>query len=232
MRTGKMDIRKIFRVNHPLEVFNPDQNIYYKSIIQELAEDYIVIGMPLRNRRRMYLDSDATWDFRLTLEDSLYYFRSKLLGEREEGLLQFFLIAWPYELKRVQRRQYYRLPCSFGARYWISSQKWEEPLEKAAERLGEPETAIIVDISGGGLQLLAPEGLPVGTTLLLAFCLEGKDIKESIYVESKVIRMWPYQREQEKWFRHALEYVDITERLRETIVKFIFFMMRERMGQA
>lgn len=225
-----MDIRKIIRINQPLEVLDPEQNIYYKSIVQEITDEYIVIGMPLRRRRQLYLDENRFWGFRLTLKDSLYYFRSKLLGQRREGGLQFFLIAWPDKLKRVQRRLYFRFPCSFDAHYWVLTEGCRASLEKAAEQMGEPERAIVADISGGGLQLIMPKQLPIGTVLLMILYLESKETKKSIYVTAKVLRMWPYRREQEIRFRHGLEFMDLTGELRETIVKYIFLLMRERLS--
>lgn len=225
-----MNTRKLFRVNQPLEVLNPEQNTYYKSIVQEITDDYIVIGTPLRRRRKLDLDKGRVWGFRLTTEDSLYYFRSRLLGQRKEGGLQFFLIAWPDELKRVQRRLYFRFPCSFDAHYWVLTEGCRPPLEKAAEQMGEPERAVIADISGGGLQLVSPKQLPVGTVLLMILYLESRETKKSIYVTGKVVRMWPYHREQEIRFRHALEFTELTGGLRETIVKFIFLLMRERLS--
>lgn len=225
-----MNARDIILVNQLLEVLNPEQNIYYKSIVQEITDEYIVIGMPLRRRRQLYLDENRFWGFRLTRKDSLYYFRSKLLGQRRERGLQLFLVAWPDKLKRVQRRLYFRLPCTFDAHYWVLTEGCGAPLEKAAEQMGEPERAIIADISGGGLQLIMPEQLPIGTVLLMILYLESKRTKKSIYVIGKVLRVWPYRREQEIRFRHGLEFIDLTGEQRETIVKYIFLLMRERLS--
>ncbi|NMD43436.1 MAG: hypothetical protein GYA86_09030 [Firmicutes bacterium] len=222
-----MKYRRLFRINQPLEVFNPEQKIYYKSIIQELADDHIVIGIPLRLRRALNLAEGTAWDFRFTLEDSLCYFRSKCLGVKKEGTLQLFRIARPRELKRVQRRQHYRFPCSLDAFYWVLSEPAGAPLEQAAELMGRPEKAVIVDISGGGLQLVTSRAFTVGSILLLALHLQSKKSKRIVYVQGRVIRLWPHRRVQTH-FRHALEYADIPEPIRETIIKFIFVQMRER----
>ncbi len=225
---SRVKYRRMFRINQPLEVFNPEQKIYYKSIIQELADDHIVIGLPLRLRRALNLAEGTAWDFRFTLEDSLCYFRSRALGGKEEGPLQLYRIAWPRELKRVQRRRYYRFPCSFDAFYWVLNEPVEAPLEQAAELMGLPEKAVIVEISGGGLQLVSRRAFPTGTILLLALHLQSKERKQIIYTQGRVIRPWSHRRMQGTHYRHALEFVDIPEPVREAIVKFIFVLMRER----
>ncbi len=224
-----MDNRKIFRVNQPLEVFNPGQNIYYKSIIQELADDHIVIGVPLRRRRQMHLTEGIDWDFRLTMKDSLYYFRSSCLGQRGEGRLLLFMIARPVEVKRIQRRRHYRISCSFDAYYRVFIKPPETSPETSVEQTGAPRKAVVVDISGGGLQIVTSERLPAGSVLHLTLYLKSKERKKIVDVKAKVVWQRSFRQDRNMLFRHALQYVDISERLREKIVGFIFVLMRERL---
>lgn len=228
-RCAEMKKRALFHVNQPLEVFDPGQGLYYRSAVQEIAADHIVIAMPMRQRQQLHLARDSIWDFRLALRGSLCYFRSRCLGQRREGELILFLIAWPREVKRVQRRRHFRSPCSFDAHYWVLAKPGEVPLERPAEQLGEPETAVIVDISGGGLQFVASAQLPIGAALLMALYLESRDTKEILYVKGKIIWLGLNRQEGVPRYRHALEYAGIPESLREKIVGFIFTLTREQL---
>ncbi|RJX26570.1 MAG: hypothetical protein C4554_05640 [Dethiobacter sp.] len=252
-----MGIRDVFRENLLLEVYDPRDDIYFKSIIQEVHDDYIAIGIPLRKQKQLYMAKNSTWDFRLTRKDALYYFRSSCIGQKKGDRVSLYLINWPDEVRRVQRREYYRCPCSFDAHYWILKKPRDEeeqppltqpepvaggdgkeapvpegeriPLAKLSEQMGDPGTAMIADISGGGLQLVAPQWLPIGTILLVGIFLQSKKIKKTLFVKGKVIRVSPYQPERTVHFRPSVEYVDTPERIREEIVGFIFVLMRERM---
>ncbi len=269
-----MGVKEMFRENMLLEVYDPRDNIYYKSIIQEVNESYLAIGVPLRRQKQLFMPEDSVWDFRLSSRDTLLYFSSRCLGLKKSGNVSLYIISWPDEVKRVQRREYYRFPCSFDAHYWILKKPWEEKeqlqaegeqekatgeeapargqleeeaenaageplrkekkvevssLEKLAKQLGKPGKAMIADLSGGGAQLVAPHWLPIGTVLLLALFLESKKKKKTLFVKGKVVWVGPYQPERTVHFRHAVEFIDAPERLREEIVGFIFILMRERM---
>lgn len=251
------NIRSIFRENLLIEVFEPGQEIFFKSIIQEVNDDYIAIGMPLRKQKQLFMAKNSSWEFRLVLRDTLYYFRSRCLGQKKGEQVPLYLITWPEEVRRVQRRQFFRFPCSFDAHYWILKKPWDEeeqlpaaeavneqaddpqenaiagntniPLEKLAELLGDPGEAIISDISGGGLQLVAPQWLPIGTIVLMGLYLKSKKEEKDIFVKGKVVWVGPYQPERTVRFRHAVEFEDTPERVKEEIVRFIFVLMRERM---
>ena len=255
-----MNIRSVFRENLLLEVFEPGQEIYYKSIIQGVHEDYIAIGIPLCKQEQLYMAENSTWDFRLYLKDTLYYFSSPFLEYHEGERVPLYLIGWPDEVHKVQRREFFRFPCVFDAHYWILKRPWVEKekmpqvhsepqaedehkdiiksaipkknslaLEEMAASMGEPVEAMITNISGGGLLLVAPEWMPIGTVLLMRLFLKSKKKEKTLFVKGKVVWIAPSQPERTVRFRHAIEYDDVSERIKDEIVGFIFVLMRERM---
>ncbi len=158
----------------------------------------------------------------------------------------------------MQRREFFRFPCAIDAHYWILQKPWDEkeelppirpgsltededikqsaisgkkplPLDKLAEIMGDPVEAMIADISGGGVQLVASQWLPIGTILLLRLFLKSKNKEKVIFVKGKVVWVGPHQPERTIRFKHAVEYEDMPERIKEDIVGFIFVLMRERM---
>ncbi len=254
-----MNIRSLFRENLLLEVLEPEQQIFYKSIIQEIHDDYIAIGMPMRKQKYLSMPKDSTWEFRLIRRENLYYFHSPCLDYHKRERVPLYLIDWPGEVRRVQRREFFRVPCAFEAHYWILKKPWDredypqnnyEPatgkgatnksflpdkkpvaLEMLAEMMGEPEEAMIADISGGGLQVVTSKWMPMGTVLLMGLFLKGKKKDMTVFVKGRVVWVLPFQTRLKLRFRHAVEYVDIPERIQEEIVGFIFVLMRERMGE-
>lgn len=72
------------------------------------------------------------------------------------------VITTPIEARRDERRRTHRVNCAIPLRTgrWSDSPRGEFPLD-----------GIVVDISIGGLQLHAKEGVPTGATLRLAFAV-------------------------------------------------------------
>lgn len=252
-----MNIRSLFKENLLIEVLESGSDTYYKSIVQEVTNDYFAIGLPMSKQRSLKMNKNSKWVFRLTLKDSLYYFRSRCVGLKKSGNIPLFMIGWPEEVRKVQRRQFFRFPCSFEAHYWILKKPWEgeerEPqavpeeekgaqeatennapvkknisLAKQAEQIGDPGEGMILDISGGGVQLVAPQWLPMGTVVILRLFLKSKKKSKDVYVKGRVVWVGASQPERTVRFKHAIEFEDASDSFKEEIVQFIFVLMRER----
>lgn len=227
--------KKIFRENERIEVFDEIEKIYYKSIIQEVNRDNIAIGVPMGNQEQLFLYKNQVKTFRIIYQDAHYYFKSKILGRKKSNNLLLFLIAWPSEVKRIQQRAFFRFPCSFQIYYWILPAEEAEgrrenklPFEELVEPLGPPEKGLMADISGGGLQLVTSYGIPKGSILALRLPIFSKKEKRTFEVLGKIVWANTPNNETARQHRHAVEFLDIEEKLREEIIRFIFILSRER----
>jgi len=227
--------KKMFRENERIEVFDEIENVYYKSIIQEVNRDNIAIGVPMGNQGQLLLYKNQIRTFRIIYKDAHYYFKSKVLGRKKSNNLLLFLIAWPAELKRIQQRAFFRFPCSFEIFYWILPAEEEKsirenklPFEELVEPLGPPEKGLMADISGGGLQLVASHEILKGSILALRLPLFSKKEKRTFELLGKIVWVKPPYNETARQHRHAVEFMDIEEKLREEIIRFIFILSRER----
>lgn len=238
-----MGVRDVFEKNLRLEVYDPVDDVYCKSVILEVNAQYLAVTIPMgRKQQPLHMEKDTTWDFRFISKDVPYYFRSSCLGLGTSGQASSYLIGLPGELKKVQRRDYYRFPCAFDLHYWaLGGQRENEDvrplrrvvadisLEERAGQLGEPAKAITANLSGGGLQLVAPARLPVDSVLLLAVFLRSRNKTKTLFLKGKVV--WADENELQRTlnYRHAVKFIDLDERVRDEIVGFIFLLMRERM---
>lgn len=239
--------KNIFRENERIEVFDNSQNIYYKSIIQEINRDNIAIGVPMGKQGQLFLYRGEMCSFRIISKEAHYYFKSKVLGRKYSGRIPLYLISWPEEVKRVQQRAFFRFPCSFNIDYWIlqtgdtgednssnnddaSNVASELTLEKEQliEAFGPPEKGLMADISGGGLQLVTGYNIPKGSILALLLPLHSKKEKKIFLLKGKVVWAGNPKDEKIKRHRHAVEFIDINEKLREELIRFIFILSRER----
>jgi len=239
--------KNIFRENERIEVLDDIQKIYYKSIIQEVNTDNIAIGVPMGKQGQLFLYRAEVRTFKFIYNNTQYFFKSKVLGRKYSGRIPLYLIAWPEEIKRVQQRAFFRFPCSFTIDYWIlqisntveenffdeadeagGKAENERPLEEQIESLGPPEKGLMADISGGGLQLVTNYRIPKGSILYLRLSMHSKKEKKLFQLKGKVVWSGDPKNEKIKRFRHAVEFLDIDEKLREDIIRFIFVLSRER----
>lgn len=249
-----MESRELFRENQLLDVFDRESGIFYKSIIQEINDEHLAIGVPMRRQGQLIMHEGTEWFFRLNVKDAQYYFTSKVIGRKHSGKVPLYLIAWPEAVKRYQRRRFFRLPCALEVCYWVLKEgknilkeaiirpgatgeegrkkkgqdddKTAFDLEKA---LGKAGKALAIDISGGGVLLAADRKLVPGTRLVLGIHLQSKREKKELFVQGRVVWSALFKEGAALRYRNAIEFENISERSRDEIISFIFLLMRERM---
>ena len=248
-----MSIQELFRENLLLDVYDHNRDAFFKSLVQEVGENSIGIGVPMLQHTYLHMPKGSQWFFRLVHKNSLYNFNSTVLGEKhDDNDLPLYLIAWPEEVTRFQRREHFRLDCTLNVQYWIledknykerydlpSREEIEKPgrtrrdaeqiaLEMLAEALGQPREGFTLDISGGGLMLVTDKRHLEGTHLLLRVILRTKNEENPVLLVGRVVWVSTPHKDVSLRYRHAIEFVDVSERLKDEIVSFTFIIMRER----
>jgi c-di-GMP-binding flagellar brake protein YcgR len=80
------------------------------------------------------------------------------------------------------------------------------------------------DISGGGLRVISKEALKVGS--IVETSIEAE--KETFVVRGQILRCAPYEDEGSKYnFDIGISLKDVSEKVRETIISFIFDYQRK-----
>jgi c-di-GMP-binding flagellar brake protein YcgR len=223
-----MDFKNLLSENMLLEVYDHYRQVYGKSIIQEVNRDCMAIGIPMKKKEMVALKEGVTYSFRVVLSDALYYFRSKVLGTRSNGHVILYLISWPQSVERRQRRDFFRISCALDARYLvISGYGSQEKL--SLEESQAPETALVTNLSGGGLMLVTDNELPVETFLLLCLFLKRKEEKKVVLVKGKILRVYPFKVGKVVRYRYGIEFLDLEEKVRDEIIRYIFTILRERL---
>lgn len=242
-------MRKTLRENMLIEVYDQENNVYYKSIIQEVNPDSIAIGIPMKDRKQLFLHEGTPWTLRLVMDKAVYSFKSRLVGRKYSGRVPLYLISWPEEeeIERKQRREYFRLPVAIDLHFWVlqegdsfsfedSSAKKEEepgglnlqdPLEKLVNSLGEPEKGLAADLSGGGLLMVHSREVPAGSLVVIRLFLREKGREKAVFVKGKIIRVAAVDKKATR-FRHGVQFIDLSSRVQEEIIQFVFTRAREK----
>ena len=247
-----MNIRKLFQINLRLEVYDDTNQIYFKSLIQETTADSIGIGIPMRRNNYLQMPDGSQWFFRLFHKKNQYIFYSTVQGKTlsDSYRVPLYLIAWPAEIKKYQRREHFRQDCTLNVHYWVLDNAVPRPglltrpdmirpgrtkleseqlaLEMLAESLGEHREALTLDISGGGLLLVTDKRYKEGSRLLMRLFLRSKNKETPLLTLGHIVWAAPPSKDTPGSYRYAVEFQDVTEQLKDEIVRFIFTLTRER----
>lgn len=247
-----MKVKDFFRENELLEVYDPSSESYYKSIIQEVNDDNMAIGVPMKGLERYPMEEGSTLTFRMIVQGALYYFQSEVRGQRYSGNVLLYLISWPEKLERRQRRKFFRISYTLDINFWLLPEGQEtkelepyfaqkEPLgsqgkkeylfRELVEILGAPAEGQAIDLSAGGLLMFTSFQLSKGTELLLSVALQNKEEDKRLLLYGKVVRTDAllYMGKAMK-YRYGIVFQRMDERIRDMLVGFIFELSRQRMS--
>lgn len=174
--------RYSFRINQSLKLLlsKSDRKYELQSVIQDVLEDRIRI-LSL-SERYFSLISDPNTDVLVMIyqEDGVYSFKSRYLGQVDDGVPMYEL-AKPLQIKKSQRRAYDRVKIDWPIAYEISAAAYARyPFLK---RKGVLKAE---DLSASGIRLLAKQELPKDLNLNLDFILGTKQ-NRSVRVKAQVI---------------------------------------------
>lgn len=118
-----------------------------------------------------------------------------------------WISSLPYDLMKVQLRSFVRLLSALPLHFRIESDV-EDP---------QPVESITRDISGGGLQLVTKNHLPIDSTLQLSLDIPGFG---TVAAKAAIVRIVQPPETNIYWI--ATKFTEIKETDREKIIKFIF----------
>lgn len=152
----------------------------------------------------------------------VYSGTSTLLGIKEEKDIARAVLAMPENIKKVERRKYFRLPVNIEIEFVKISveEEYEQVKDVPRELFYLLKSTNTIDISGGGMKIFSEDSLKVGQKVLtiLYIPIELKILCSVVRVEK--------QPKKER-YKVSLKFENISERNRDKIIEFIFNQMRE-----
>ncbi|MDP9749931.1 flagellar brake protein [Thermoanaerobacter pentosaceus] len=185
---------------------NNSQNMY-SSQVQDISKNgTILIDTPVYSGDLVPVRIGSIVQVIYFTKQGLFTFYAKVLN-RFSGKLALLEIMPISNVERLQRRQYFRLEKVIPFTYTISEE--EDKVYKG----------LIQDISGGGLKCKVDKKLEIGTIINCVFTLD-----QEITITGKVVR---YDELLEKGYEVGICYVNISEKVREKIISYIFEEQRK-----
>lgn len=125
------------------------------------------------------------------------------------------------DLRRNQLRQYVRIETNLPLRFRLLSTK--DP-DKSEIQRGALITSRMSDISGGGASFLYEQSLRLGDLVSISFDLPGSAFAG---ITGKIVHLSLREGKSGQLFKHHVQFVNIEQRKREGIIKYVFEKERQ-----
>ena len=174
------------------------------------------IAMPISEGKVIPLEIDDDYHLCFFTNSGLYQCTARIKKRYTENRMYVMDVIFLTPLKKFQRRKFYRLDCLFPIRYRIVPKEQFEKKNEAEQDNEKDEIlweeGTISDLSGGGIRF--PLSLQSGIVPL------------SLYM--KVVSCVHFEGSRVAYETRG-EFLDINEKERETVIKYVFEEQRRRM---
>ncbi|MEG0772960.1 flagellar brake domain-containing protein [Clostridium sp.] len=207
-----------FQINQKLEIMCEDGAIA-KSVIQEIEEHCIYIGVPMNGGMYYPLNKgDIIEAYYKDNRGNVYKFNTVVTG-RKFDKIPLLMIEMPSEVYKVQRRTFVRIDHLFDISYAPIKEVIENPTKKVLKE--DFIKGYALDISGGGMRIKISTEVKLGDYLMVSVPI-GDEIFLAV---SKVVRV---ERDLEnKFLICGIAFKELNNNTREKIIEYIFKNMRK-----
>ena len=209
----------------------------YQSQVLDIIDDYRMnIAVPIESGHLVPLEVGSRYELSFLTTNGLYMCKCEIKNRLKQNNIYYLALDIISELKRDQRRQYFRLekiiPLKYRViselemrlRYFMEKKAYKDDREKrlVTEKLEQLEGMLqegtIVNVSGGGLKFSSMIKHENGTSVLVRFYLD-----EEIFVEAeaKIIGTNEVMNQRGR-MEYRCEFKKIKKEIRESIVRYIF----------
>lgn len=213
---------KYFQAGDKVKIYSSfhDQNVVYLSQVDEIDENgEVVVTAPIRLGRVVTLNKRRDYIFDFYGTNGIYRTIPEIVDTVKEGQLYFIRIRInPASIKKIQRRNYFRLDSLItidilGSEHpTIKELKHEYPL---------PEEVLCVNISGGGMKFLSKNKYMSGEEIDTSFVLPVRESQVEFSLKGSVIDSEPLEDAANR-FVHRIKFSSILPKQREDIIRYVF----------
>lgn len=243
-------ISKVLKVGDRIEL----KTIYQARIIQKETKTYtsqvmdildelrMNIAVPIEGGHLVPLEIGTRYEMTFMTTSGIYMCKCEVKNRLKQNNLYFLAVEIISELKKDQRRQYFRLEKIIPMKFRVVSemeQKLNDYLEKKAyrddrekriaiEKLEELKkdfyNATIVNVSGGGLKFTSGFGVDNTSIIYVNFAF---DDGSNIEADARIIGVGNPINDPKK-FEYRVEFIRIKKETRENIVRYVFSEERKQ----
>ncbi|QAA31693.1 flagellar brake protein [Clostridium manihotivorum] len=201
-------------VNNRLDVLYEEK--IYKCQVQDLEENFFNVNIPVSEGEYLTVPRGIDLEFMSFCDDGdVYKFKSTIISRSQENNISMYVMANPFEIQKIQRRDYVRVKVAQIINYITGDYSLEDIDEL---RLNN---AILLDLSGGGMRVKVKEQITKGDKIISQL----KYGTQELFVKGTVVRV--EATEDKKWI-YGVVFDEIDERTRDRIIRMVFDIMRKQ----
>ena len=214
-------MEKIFHINQRIDVARLGSDDYYSTRLEDIKSDSFVVAAPLQRGMLSVYEGEELQGTVLTKDKQLYSFRIKIL-KRVRDRLSYWVTSKPYFVKKIQRRNFFRLGVVFPVDVYHYDFK-----EEAYSVV--PNRSFTTDVSAGGLAFVLKNGkVQLGDKLRVAFKLDL--IEVDMVLDGIVVRADKKINEEDNTIMYAVgvKFLNITDPMQDKIVRYVNAVLLDR----
>ena len=202
-------------INDRIEVLVKDK--IYKALIIDIQDEFLRINLPVNDGEYLMLHSGEKIEINSYLdEDKCYSFRADVISRGKEANIIFFQISAPYDIRKIQRRNFFRVGFVETIEYKIITKIAEEDYDNVPYKEG-----LMVDLSAGGLKIKIKDDIKKDDLLLINMKLS----KFKAELKCDIVRS---EDTPDKEKLCGLRFIDIIPTQTEKIIEELFEIVRKQ----
>ncbi|NEZ45908.1 flagellar protein [Clostridium niameyense] len=210
-----------FHVNKKVEIEWEDG--YYICTIQDVTEDNIYVNIPVKDGKYLPLHAREKVTALYFVKNYIFRFHTIVVGRKVDKIL-LIALKKPQKLVRVQRRNFVRISVVLKTSGALI--KEIDDIHNIKEGiLPNPQfdffNMTILDLSGGGARISTEKDLELKQEIILNIPFK----EETITVKGRIVRKC---RDKGRSNIYGIKFLELEDKNRETIIRFIFSTMRKQ----
>lgn len=232
---NRIELTRVSRVTGKASqgVFEEEEKkVLISRVYDILDEDRLKIAIPQEGGKVVLLPNNTRIDACFYTTKGLYQGRFVVVDRYKEGNLLVQVVELINELTKYQRRQYFRLSCTMSIDYVkVDGEKLQEYFEEEdlAGRVSREDTmtAVVLDISGGGMRFVSKDKNEINSVIALCLGIEYAEKIKQYGIIAKVINV-SVSKNNNLLYEHRVEFCNLSSNAREEIIRYIFDEERKR----
>ncbi|NBJ93494.1 flagellar brake protein [Parablautia muri] len=197
---------------------------YQTLVLDVLSEDRLEIAMPMEKMKLILLPVNTEYDLCFYTSSGLYQCLANVIDRYKSGGQYILLMELTTNLRRHQRREYYRLSCALDmdVRFMEKSEIVAIEGNRDYVAMGLPvKHGMIVDISGGGVRFVSDNIYEQDSLIYCKYMLSVDGEEKEFMLAAKVLRVKELE-DKPGMYEHRAQYININMEEREEIIRYIF----------
>lgn len=203
------------KVNSRIEVVADEKS--YKALIIDIEDDNIKINIPVRNDEYLMLYKDDKIEINSYLDEGkCFNYYCNVISKGKDNNVIYYKLTLPYDVRRIQRRNFFRVNLLEDVTYKNITNKTEKEIEELPYKSG-----IMIDLSGGGLKVKTKEKLKGNDIIVMRIKMTSIEVK----LKGQIVRI---ETAIDNNFLYGVKFLDITEMESDRIIRELFEIMRKQ----